>query len=181
MLQRRNPSALKRLALVLAAAFFGAPGAAEEVSEHDRFRLWNGCQQMGLSTFILHPGDRVFGASMEEASARVEETVRNGQWSAGWYAVGGSVKEEAPSFLDVLVVYPGVFDDNASDVHIKVSFFKKVQDTLSGLTQAAPVWSLTRTAGTSVPEKDLHAAITEMTDFFIGAFLYVNEESCGKG
>ena len=158
-MRRLTPPAVA-LALMLAMP----TAAAEKVTEHDRFRLWNGCRPVFLSIGPLPTAATNIGLTRKA----IEVAARSRLRSARLY------DDDASTFLWVNV-------NATSFAHgITVGYFKWARDEASDITSMAMTWftGSTGTHGRSAP--NVLSVVTEFVDEFIDEYLRVNAAACGK-
>ena len=150
--------------LVAAALFLAAPASAEEVSDHDRFRLWSACQPMQL---VVEPL-RQDAADIGLAKDAIETAVRSRLRGARLYDTGG---------LEFLSANVTVVRQAFS---VLIGYHKSVSDLASGQVYVAETW---RTGSIGVHGGDagyVLSFVSRGADQFIDEYLRVNAEFCGR-
>ena len=158
--------------LVFLPVGFGNPARGEEVlelggeeiSEHDRFRLWNNCKPIDLVVEDLHYG----AASIGLVKNDIETTVLNRLRYARLYS-----QDVSGVFLQVQMGVSGSAFSN------HVSFHKIVRDLASGLSSSTETWSVGSVGTHGAKNADfILSSISQHTDKFIDEYLRVNESAC---
>ncbi len=145
------------LALVLAVP----AGAAEKVTDYDRFQLWNSCQPMDLFVSDLHK-DADIGLTREAILVAVRSRLR----AARLY--------EADELFSHLYVNVNVVGQAHN---ISIQYYKHLEDTASGETGYAATWD-TGGTGTHRSADYILSGVSQYTDRFIDEYLRVNADSC---
>ena len=149
------------LALVLAAP----SGAAEKVSQADRFRLWNDCRSMGLLVVDLPKSATEIGLTKDAVTVAVRSRLR----AARLYRADDGVP-----FLPVTVtVFGSAFD-------VSVAYIKWVKDRASGISSGAITWTRGSTGTHGRDASYILSSVSQKVDKFIDEYLRVNEAACGK-
>ncbi len=154
------------LAMIVVAPLMVAPaGAAEKVSDADRFQLWHDCEPMGLVVENLHKDAVDIGLTKDTITVAARSRLR----SARLYQAGRGVP-----FLAISVNIVGAAHG------ILVTYSKWVHDRASGLSRGASLWD---SASTGTHGGDPHyvlSSVNQHVDRFIDEYLRVNEAVCGK-
>ena len=146
------------LALVLAAP----AGAAEKVTEQDRFELSNGCRPMDLVVETLPKAATDIGLTGEAVIVAVRSRLR----AARLY------DDDASASLWVSINAAGVAHG------IIVGYFKPVRDEASGISQIAMTWFTGSTGMHGRNSSYVLSAVTGRVDKFIDEYLRVNADAC---
>ena len=152
----------------LLAAFLlpAASAAADEVSDWDRFRLWNGCKPVILSVDVRE--------SIPATKDAIEVAVRSRLRAARLYTE--SVDEAAWSALSVAVDSAGQATHTFS---VRLTYQKQMRDRATGIENFAAAWQ-TGAIGTvrRIGQSLIMSAISQHTDRFIDEYLRVNDDAC---
>ena len=159
-------SRLTRAALLLSALAlpFSASGAAGEITDFKRFRLFADCRPMRLVVEDLPGGVLKIGLTKEAIRAAVESRLR----SARLY------DSRASHYLYVNVNVAG------RAFSISLEFNKRVRDILSGDTGRAATWNRGSTGTHGGNANYIVSSVSRHMDKFLVEFLRVNEKACGK-
>ena len=159
-------------ALVLTAA----SASAEEVSDYDRFRLWNDCRPMKLVVGLADDAPEI--GLTEEA---IETTVRSRLRAARLYS--DSAIEKAGSILYFnptrAILYIRVTVAGSAFI-VDVGYHKIVTDRATELELRAETWAVSSLVvnhwqtGTNF----ILSALARHTDEFIDKYLRVNADAC---
>lgn len=150
-------------AVALALALASPVGAAEKVTSHDRFQLWNGCQPLSLVAGRLKDAAKSIGLS----KSRIETAVRSRLRAARIYT-----DNPLAAYVYVNVHVVGAAFSSGLDLS------KWVRDEASGLRSQTVTW---QTGGTGTHGKSadyILSAIRDYTDEFIDEYLRVNADAC---
>ena len=154
------------LPIVALAFVLAAPsGAAEKVSQADRFRLWNDCRTMGLAVEDLPKSATEIGLTKEAVTVAVRSRLR----AARLYRADDGVP-----FLPVTLNVVG------SAFSISVEYLKWVKDRASGISSGATTWARGSTGTHGRDASYILSAVSQHVDAFIDEYLRVNEAACGK-
>ena len=159
---RRHASVLITVALLLAAA----PASAAEVSDYDRFQLWNDCK----STRLIVEDMSDDATSIGLTSDAIEVAVRSRLRAARIYSEDYVETEFTYLYANVNVV------GRAFSTSIKYQKF--VFDQASMLEYTAPTWYLDATGTHSRDSNYILSWVAQLTDEFIDEYLRVNAEAC---
>ncbi len=152
-------------AVVLALVLAAPSGAAERVTERDRFRLWNDCGSMELVVEKLPKDATDIGLTEEAVTVAVRSRLR----AARLYSAGDGVP-----FWAVAVNVVG------SAFGVRVSYFKWVKDKASGISGGARTWT---TGSTGTHRRDasyILSIVSRHVDKFLDEYLRVNADACGQ-
>ena len=154
--------------LWLVAALFltAASASAGEVTDYDRFKLWNECRPLSLVVQKLPDVAAAIGLT-EEA---IEVAVRSRLRAARLYSE--DYPETAWSYLYVNV---NVVD---SAFGISVEYMKNVKDLATMLESTAPTWIIGSTGTHGRDPGYILSSVTRRADRFIDEYLRVNEGAC---
>lgn len=161
--RRHRPKAMKQVGPWLAAALLltAASALAGEVSDYDRFQLWNACNPMGI---VVALGKNVAEIGLTEKA--VETATRSRLRSARLYD-----DDRTSPWLAVVLEVAG------TGFIIEIEYFKRVHD-LYGNPGYATSWSFGG-AGTHGNSSVLVlGGISQYVDQFIDEYLRVNEDAC---
>ena len=146
------------LAIVLATP----AGAAEKITERDRFELWNGCRPMGLVVETLPKAATDIGLTGEAVAVAARSRLR----AARLY------DDDASALFWVSVGAAGTAHG------IIVGYYKRVKDEASDMAQLAMTWFSGSTGMHGRNSSYVLSAVTEQVDKFIDEYLRVNESAC---
>ena len=155
---RRQAGPWFAAALLLTAA----STSAGEVSDYDRFRLWNACSPMGLLVERQSDDATAIGLTMEA----IEVAVRSRLRAARLYS------DDAWSHLYVNVnVIRSVYGTN-------VEYYKSVMDIATMLERRAPTWETDAVGMHGQDPNFILSSVVQHADAFIDEYLRVNADSC---
>ena len=154
---RRQAGPWFAAALLLTAA----SASAAEVSDRDRFRLWNDCYSMSVG--VLPEGTSDIGLTKEAITIAARSKLR----AARLYH-----PDPGTPFLFVRVhVVRAAF-------HISVEYIKWVEDSASGVSGPALTWASPSTGVHGHDASFILSAVSQKVDKFIDEYLRVNEDAC---
>ena len=142
--------------------FIGTSVLAEEVSDLDRFQLWNDCRAMNLVVEGLNQDAAEIGLTREA----IETAVRSRLRAARLYDA------DARSYLYVQVTVVG------GGYNVNVEYKKVVVDPASGQSHYATTWDV---GGTGTHGRDGNYILTSTSqdmDRFLDEYLRVNADAC---
>ena len=148
--------------LAAACLFAAASASGGEVSDFDRFELWNECRPMSLVVENLPDDAAAIGLTMEA----IEVAVRSRLRSARLYS------DDAWAYLydNVNVV--------SSGYGIGVKYYKSVMDIATKLERRAATWDR-GSAGTHAQDPNfILSSVVQHADAFIDEYLRVNTDAC---
>ena len=148
--------------VVLALALAVPAGAAEKVTELDRFRLWNNCQPMGL---IVKGSDK--SAAIELTKETIAIAVRGRLRAAGLYKA-----DLAGSLLQVFVT------GDSRSFAFSISYVKWLTDAVSGEAGFAGTWAVTGGGSHGLGSGYIRAHILQFVDQILDYYLWVNHAAC---
>ena len=153
-------------AAVLALHFAGAAHAGE-VTDTDRFQLWNGCVPVSIA--VSEPG--ADAARIGVTRAKIEAAVRSRLDTASIYA---SAPSRAGPWLDVFVGVDGagfliVFDQ-----------YKVVTDLFTSIQRPAITWRFRKWGRHGNSEERVVGEVAAIADGFVAAYLRANGDTCGR-
>ena len=155
---RRYTSILIAATLLLAAA----PALADNVTELDRFRLWDECRPTQLGVEDLVADEAEIGLTKDA----IEVAVRSKLRAARLYAEGGI------SALYVRVAVVG------EAYNISIQYWKYVADQATGTIRRATTWETGSTGTHAKNSSFVLSNAAQYTDKFIDEYLRVNADAC---
>ena len=161
----------RKLGPWLATALLLAAGSAsaDEVSDRDRFELWNDCRPLSLEVVdgLSEDADAiVIGLTEDAIEAAVRSRLRTAQLHSR------DENETAWSFLFVNVNVVG-----SSFVTI-LEYYKPVRDQATELVFTSATWT-SGASGVHVQDSNyILSSVRYKIDHFIDEYLRVNEDSC---
>ena len=155
---RRHISLWLATALLLTVA----SASAGEVSDYDRFRLWNVCHPMGFIVEGLSDDATAIGLTMEA----IEVAVRSRLRAARLYS------DDAWSYLYVNV------NVVSSGFGIRVEYNKSVMDLATMLERRSTTWDTGATGTHGQDPNYILSYVVQHADLFIDEYLRVNEDAC---
>ena len=166
--------------ILTALLFFVMPAHGEEVSDEDRFQLWNNCKPVSLKVSFYSssaPGARgLFNlhTGLEWDTDKVSVTMQNKLRAARLYA---DAQKHPYLHVDVGV---GAINNPSEPVsyYISLSYFKRTEDIASGLTYETATWQKNIRRTTKNSSLAIPLSLHELTDEFINEYLRVNAEAC---
>ena len=152
--------------LAAALALTAASASASEVSDQDRFQLWNDCRPMGLLVEEMPDDAAAIGLTEDAITVAARSRLR----AARIYTEARS--EAAGSFLyiNVNVVGPAY--------GISVRYLKYVNDLATMLELAATTWDSISTGTHGRDPTHISSSVAGHIDKFIDEYLRVNEDAC---
>ena len=139
-----------------------ASASADEVSDYDRFRLWNVCRPMGLLVEGQSDDATAIGLTMEA----IEVAVRSRLRAARLYS------DDAWSYLYVNM------NVISSGYGTKVEYYKSVMDIATRLERRTATW-VTGAVGMHGQDPNfILSSVSQYTDEFIDEYLRVNADAC---
>lgn len=181
---------MKKSVFLVAVLFALAnPAVAEEVSNWDRFKLWNKCNPLNLVVSELHEDAQEIGLSEENIQATVENRLRG----AGIYdsrkdheKTGENRFSPGILLVDVIVI-KYAFSINLSLMlpMARLADIDQFRSEIDGFFYKYPyvgfatLWS-TRTTGTHVGDAGyIVQNVDKDANKFVSEYLRVNAEACG--
>ena len=143
-----------------------ASASAEEVSDLDRFRLWNKCRPTNLVVEGLPKEADSLGLTKNSIEVTVRSRLRGARLFTEDYAAAGW------SYLYINLNVVG----NAFD--IEFSYAKYVEDEATGLRRNARTWRSGTTGTHGKNSNYILASVSHHTDEFIDEYLRVNDDAC---
>ena len=159
---RRQAGPWFAAALLLTAA----STSAGEVSDYDRFQLWNECRPMQLHVHILPDGATAIGLTEDDTEVPVRSRLR----AAGLYSEVHSETAGASLFVNVRVFGPAF--------STALEYWKVVHDLAAGLENRATTWYFGTVGTHERNSSGIVAAVAEDADKFIDEYLRVNKDAC---
>ena len=163
---RRHTFLWLAAACLFVAASASASASADEVSDHDRFKLWNGCKSMYLVVEEMSDRATAIGLTAEEIQIAVRSRLR----AARLYS---DRAHAASSFLYINV------DAVSPAFNVSVHYRKVVRDTATNIQGSSMTWfaSVTGTHG-STGSNFILSSVSKQADRFIDEYLRVNADAC---
>ena len=137
---------------------------AQEVTDHDRFRLSNECRPLS-AVVELRDGDREPSLGLSQDS--LQGIVLSQLNAARLY------HRDSTSRLGVRVVAAG------RAFSVLIEFYKRVTDERTQLTQPAVTWSDGFTGIHDGSGDRIRKTVRDALEMFVGKYLHVNGDSCG--
>ena len=139
-----------------------ASASADEVSDYDRFRLWNECRPMDLLVEKLPDDAAAIGLTMEAIEVAVRSRLRSGRLYS----------DDAWAYLYVNM------NVQSSGFAITVNYYKSVMDIATTLERRAATWDR-GAAGTHGQDPNfILSNVVQHADAFIDGYLRVNADAC---
>ena len=148
--------------LAAACLFAAASASGGEVSDFDRFELWNECRPMRLLVEDLPDGATAIGLTMEA----IEVAVRSRLRSARLYS------DDAWANLYVNV------NVRSSGFAITVNYYKSVMDIATSLERRAATWGRGAAGAHGQDPNFILSNVVQHADAFIDGYLRVNADAC---
>ncbi len=152
--------------LAVAFLFAAASASAAEVSDHDRFRLWNEC----LPTSLLVEGLGEDAAEIGLTKDAIKVAVRSGLRGVRLYS-----EDRAETALSDLYVRVNI---SAMAFGIDTQYLKVVTDQATGTTWSTTTWELSSTGMHGGDSSYIISVLAQHIDKFIDEYLRVNAEVC---
>lgn len=151
--------------VALALALAAPSGAAEKVSERDRFEMWNGCRSMDLIVETLPKAATDIGLTEKAVTVAARSRLR----AARLY------DDDASATLWISVNAAGLVAYG-----INVGFFKWVRDEATDTTDLAMTWFTGSTGMSGRNSSHILSSVTGHVDEFLDEYLRVNADACRK-
>ena len=165
---RRYTSLWLVAALLLAAA----PASAGEVSDRDRFELWNDCKPMLLRVSGLPDDAAEIGLTKEAIEIAVRSRLRGARLYSENFAQANLYADLSMPTLSISV---GV---GRTAYSLEVLYSKYMFDPVTDLHDTAITW-VNGAAGTHGGDPNyVLSTLAQGTDLFIDEYLRVNAEAC---
>ena len=148
----------------VATLFLAATAVTEEVTDRDRFLLWNDCEPAVLVVEDLSNDAADIGLTRNA----IEVAARSRLRAARLYDA------DKPTFLTVTVTVVG------AAFTVIVAYWKELRDSASGEIGYARTWYR---GGAGTHGRDagyILSSVSQHTDEFIDEYLRVNEEACSR-
>ncbi len=160
-----------RMMLTVAAVLVAMPSAAEEVTDFDRFRLWNECRPIYLAAGSFQMDRETLGLNNEEFTALARM-----RFEASDAAHLLRPDDEERDWQAPAVEFWGLQGED-KPLYVTATFYKPVMDIASGVTVRRETWKNwgDRYNGEKHPVEKL----VDQVDTFIDEYLRVNAEACG--
>ena len=152
--------------ITAALALIVISASAEEVSDIERFQLWNGCRPIGLVVENLLDGSTARDIGLTKAAVSI--AARNRLRAAQLYSE--SPIEKAWLYVNVHV-YRSAFS-------VKVGYFKTVSDLATKAEGPAITWWRAILGKYLYGSDFILSNVSRYTDKFIDEYLRVNADSC---
>ena len=162
MPRRDTQIAVLAIAILLAPT----PALSAEVSDYDRFRLWNECRPARLSVEGLPNDADAIGLTKKA----IEVAVRSRLRAARLYSDSGPETEWSRLYINVNVV--------GRSFSVAVEYGKYVRDLATKLERSSPTWSVRITGTHGRDSSYILSTVEQNTDAFIDEYLRVNEANC---
>ena len=153
-----------RLLVLVVGLLSGAVAGAQEVSDFDRFQLFNECRQMDLvvEDYDDDAGGAALGLTVARIRTLAESRLRAARLydadAAPWLYVNAHVRSRGFS--------------------LNVEYKKLVYDAVSGETNYATMWNVNGTGTHGGDAGFILQGLSEHLDGFILEYLRVNEAAC---
>ena len=153
--------------IVAALLLTAASTSAEEVSDEDRFQIWNGCRPTRLSVEISPDDATTIGLT----KSAIEVAVRSRLRAARLYTEDNDEAAWSYLYARVNVVGPAF--------GISIEYWKVVRDLLAtGLDNRARTWDVASTGTHTQNPNYILSSVALYTDEFIDEYLRVNADAC---
>ena len=141
--------------------------SAGEVSDQDRFQIWNGCRAMRLVVENLPDDATAIGLTKDS----IEVAVRSRLRAARLYTEDNDEAAWSYLYARVNVVGPAF--------GISIEYWKVVRDLLAtGLDNRARTWDVGSTGTHTQNPNYILSSVAEDADKFIDEYLRVNADAC---
>ena len=152
--------------LVATLLLTAASALAGEVSDIDRFELWNRCRPMDLVVEPLQHDEPDIDLTKDAIEAAAQGRLR----AAHIYSEDPD--ETAEAYLYVLVVV------KSSAVSVGIAYYKVIQDLATNIWAPSVTWWVISTGVHGQDWNFIVSNVTRLTDKFIDEYLRVNEDDC---
>lgn len=140
--------------------------AEEEISDYDKFRLWNSCAGVTLDVIELSDDASDIGLTKNAIQVAARSRLR-----------GARVFTESSHVPDTLVLHVDVFKNV---FHIGIGLRKVVNDNASEQINYASTWFIGTTGTHNNNASYILGSVGQGVDRFIDEYLRVNAEACEK-
>ena len=158
------------IGITAALLIIAAAAPAKEVSDLDRFNLWNECRPMVLVVKVVSNEADFLGPTRDA----IEVAVRGKLRAAHLFTENDAAAEWSFLYINVNVIGPAY--------SAEISYEKLLEDPATKLKNTAKTWT---TGGTGTRNKTpkytlayILAVVEHHTDEFIDEYLRVNAEAC---
>lgn len=158
---------MKKFLIFTMGIVFSFPGVAstEEITDWDRFFLWNECERINLLVDELNEDAAAISLSKEAVEIAARSRLRSARLFSDDPSFNG--------FLHIRVVVAG------PAFSINVALMKHMHDLASDMTGIARAWGAAAIAGTHGRDSGyILSAVSGKVDEFIDEYLRVNAEAC---
>ena len=152
--------------LAAALALTAASASASEVSDQDRFQLWNDCRPMRLVVEGMPDDAAAIGLTEDAITVAARSRLR----AARIYTEARSEAAWSYSYINVNAVGPAY--------RISVRYHKCVNDLATLREGAATTWVSGSTGTHGRDPTYISSNLAEHIDKFIDEYLRVNEDAC---
>ena len=166
-MKTRKPGTRGAWLAAAASWFFAASAWGENVTDLDRFRLWNDCRPMNLVIEGLPAGGAGIGLTNEAVAAAVRSRLR----AARLYEA-----VEDP-YLPYLYVQVNVFE---SAFDTRVEYRKVVADVATDQIGFGATWRVGRLGTHGWSPAFILSGVSQSMDEFIDEYLRVNSDACAR-
>ena len=153
--------------LAAALALTAASASASEVSDQDRFQLWNECRAMTLVVERLPEDATTIGLTKDSIEVAVRSRLRAARLYTEDYA------EAAWLYAKVSVVGPAF--------STALEYWKVVRDLATGLEIQTTTWDTGATGTHGRDSSYILGSVAQSVDSFIDEYLRVNADACKWG
>ena len=149
--------------VAVASLLMAAPAHAEEVTDRDRFKLWNNCEAIVLIVEDLNQDASDIGLTV----GAIETTIRSRLRAARLY----NEDSATPFYVKVHVV------NIAFSINVGLNKWL-YDDSVSKTRGLATTWSRTTTGTHGGNANYILSNVSILTDIFIDEYLRVNQDAC---
>ena len=159
---------MRYLSIIILLCLAAVSAVAGEVSEHDRFQLWNGCKPLAIFVSQINENATAIGLTKEQ----VEVAARSRLRAARIYA--SEVKPGQSS------IYVNVDIGKSGTFLVSVELLKLLEDKINGIYGfwSATTWNTYGFGTHGYNSTTIVSLVSQLTDKLIDEYLRVNAGTC---
>ena len=141
---------------------------AGEVSEHDRFQLWNGCKQLEMLVSQINENATAIGLTQEQVEVAARSRLRAARIYASDLKLG-----QSSIYVNVDIGKSGTF-------LVSVELLKWFEDEINGIHGfwSATTWDTYGFGTHGYNSTTIVSLVSQLTDKLIDEYLRVNADAC---
>ena len=160
----------RSLQLVVLLVLLGTPAAAQEVSDLDRFSLYNACAPMRLVVEELNDDAAAIGLTEARIRTLAESRLR-----------GARLYDNSPLGAARLYIRVSVLnfaDGRGGAFAYDMNYGKRLHDSMTDLTLPTDTWAKSNFGTHTGDAGYILQGVSERLDYFVLEYLRVNEAAC---